>query len=895
MIRSRRLLFTFLCGLLLLPLAFPAAQTAPSAPVPATAGAGPSAPGRAPQPAAALPPGEAERLLRLLQDEASRAELIRTLQGLAAAAATVPAAPPAPAAAGPAPPPGAPSPPPAAAGPTPPRAAPAPVPPPAAAGPTPPPAAAGPAPSPPPAAAGPPPTPPPAAAGPMPAAPPSAAGPAAPPVAAGSAPGSAPAAAGAAPAGPAPAQAANGQAPAQPAQPAAPEILAPNTLGAQLLQGASQRLSGLSEQLVVTVQAIADLPSVMRWMSSVARDPVTQRRVLDAAWKLVLVLGLGLLAEWATARALARTRDALDARAPEEGEAFSRLRRVPLVVARLGLDLLPIAAFAIVSYGLVGAVRPLPTTEVVLLTVNNAYMASRAVMVASRMLLSPASPMLRLLPVGDETAAYITVWLRRITVVLVFAYATAEAGLQFGLPWSAYDSILRVSLLLVTLFLVIVILQNRTHVSDALRAPPLEEGARPDGTRRFMRAVRDRAADVWHILAIAWLIAAWGVWALEVQGGFWRLIRVSLVTLLVLLAAWVADLAMRRGLARAFRIRPELASRYPGLEARANRYLPMLKGIFSAIIALVAGLLLLEAWGLEAFSWFGQGKLGSRLVGSLASMGLTVLVAMAAWEAANAAIERHLQQLSRDAKAARSARVRTLLPMLRTVLMITIIVIVAFVILTEIGVNVAPLIAGAGVVGIAIGFGSQTLVRDVITGVFLLFEDAIAVGDVVQVGGLSGVVEQLSIRSIKLRAQDGSLHIVPFSAVTTVTNMTRDFAFAVLDVSVAYGEDTDRVTEVLKEVAQGMREDVKWRPVIRDDLDILGVERLADSGVVIRVRLKTDPIQRWAVAREMNRRIKRRFDELGIEIPYPHQKLVISREQDHHPAEPPRAEAQAKA
>jgi small-conductance mechanosensitive channel len=329
------------------------------------------------------------------------------------------------------------------------------------------------------------------------------------------------------------------------------------------------------------------------------------------------------------------------------------------------------------------------------------------------------------------------------------------------------------------------------------------------------------------------------------------------------------------------------------LEARANRYLPVLKGVFSFLIGGIAVLLLLEVWGLEAFAWFGAGKLGNRLVGSLASIGFTLLIALAAWEAANAAIQRHLEKLSRDAKAARSARVRTLLPMLRTALMITILVISGFIVLTEIGVNVAPLIAGAGVLGIAIGFGSQTLVRDIITGIFLLFEDALAVGDVVQVGGLSGVVEQLSIRSIKLRAQDGSLHIIPFSAVTTVTNMTRDFAFAVLDVSVAYGEDTDRVCEVLRDIATEMREDVKWRPAIRDDLDILGVERLADSGVIMRVRLKTEPSQRWAVAREMNRRIKKRFDELGIEIPYPHQKLVLERPEARHPVESGPAAAEA--
>jgi small-conductance mechanosensitive channel len=214
-----------------------------------------------------------------------------------------------------------------------------------------------------------------------------------------------------------------------------------------------------------------------------------------------------------------------------------------------------------------------------------------------------------------------------------------------------------------------------------------------------------------------------------------------------------------------------------------------------------------------------------------------------------------------------------------------ILVFVVLNILTEIGVNVAPLLAGAGVVGLAIGFGSQKLVQDVITGIFLLFEDAVAVGDVVLVSGLSGVVEHLSIRSIKLRAQDGSIHIVPFSAVTTVTNMTRDFSFAVVDVNVAYGEDTDRVVEVLQEIAAGLRADPKFGPVIRDELDMLGVERLAESGVLIRCRIKTDPLARWNIGREMYRRIKRRFDELGIEIPYPHQKLVIDRTEPPHPAE----------
>jgi small-conductance mechanosensitive channel len=667
---------------------------------------------------------------------------------------------------------------------------------------------------------------------------------------------------------------AEGAAPAAPAS-TEPALLAPNTLGAQLLQGASQRLAGFSDQLVATVQAIADLPAMLGWLTSLARDPITQARVLDASWKLFLVLGLGLLAEWAVMQALRRPRDWLDAHALSHDAGWARLKRLPLVLGRLCLDVVPIAAFALVSYGLIGAVRPLPSTQLVMLTANNAYIVSRVVMAAARMLLSPASSHLRILSVLDETAVYATIWLRRIVVVLVSSYAVAEAGLQFGLPWSAHDSILRMALLLVTLFLVIIILQNKQSVSDFLRAPELVEGEEPDQARRFFRMLRDRASDIWHLVAIAWLIAAWGVWALEIQSGFWRLLKVSFSTILILSLAKLADMAMRRVVQRAFRITPELAARYPGLEARANRYLPVLKGSATLAIGAIALLFLLESWGLEAFAWFGQGKLGNRLISSIVSITLTITLALVIWEGINAAIHRHLERLSRDAKAAQSARVRTLLPMLRTVLLAIILIYVVLSVLTEIGVNVAPLIAGAGVVGIAVGFGSQRLVQDVITGIFLLLEDAVAVGDVVQLGGLGGVVEHLSIRSIKLRAVDGSLHIIPFSTVTSVTNQTRDFAFAVIDVNVDYGEDTDHVAKTLREIAAEMRKDQRWRPVIRDDLDVMGVDKLGDSGVVIRVRLKTEPSQRWAVAREMNRRIKRRFDEMGIEFPDHHQKPML--------------------
>jgi small conductance mechanosensitive channel len=230
--------------------------------------------------------------------------------------------------------------------------------------------------------------------------------------------------------------------------------------------------------------------------------------------------------------------------------------------------------------------------------------------------------------------------------------------------------------------------------------------------------------------------------------------------------------------------------------------------------------------------------------------------------------------------------------MLRTVLGGAILVFVVLNALSQLGVNVAPLLAGAGVIGLAVGFGSQTLVRDVITGIFLLLEDAVAVGDVVQLGGLSGVVEHLSIRSIKLRATDGSVHIVPFSAVTTVTNMTRDFSFAVLEVTVGYGEDPDRVADALRDIAKEIRAEPKWGALIRDDIDVWGVEKLADSGLLIRARVKTEPSARWSVGREFNRRIIQRFDERGIQIPRPQPMVMVERAPPKPPEpEPPHGQA----
>jgi moderate conductance mechanosensitive channel len=195
--------------------------------------------------------------------------------------------------------------------------------------------------------------------------------------------------------------------------------------------------------------------------------------------------------------------------------------------------------------------------------------------------------------------------------------------------------------------------------------------------------------------------------------------------------------------------------------------------------------------------------------------------------------------------------------------------------LREAGFDIAPILAGAGVVGLAVGFGAQNLVRDVISGVFLLLEDQIRVNDVAVINGTGGQVEQINLRTTVLRGLDGTLYVFPNGSVTSLANMTHGFSYYLFDIGVAYKEDTDRVVEVLQEIANGMMHEEPYKQDILEPLEVLGVDKFADSAVIIKVRIKTMPIRQWVVGREMNRRIKKEFDRLGIEIPFPHMSLYF--------------------
>jgi small conductance mechanosensitive channel len=278
------------------------------------------------------------------------------------------------------------------------------------------------------------------------------------------------------------------------------------------------------------------------------------------------------------------------------------------------------------------------------------------------------------------------------------------------------------------------------------------------------------------------------------------------------------------------------------------------------------------SWHLIASS---MGKEELEGPGSLLSAVLTIaLVGMVfsmIWEGVNALLESMIEKHER----LNSSRFQTITPIIRNILMIALTIMSLMVILSELGINIMPLLAGAGVLGIAIGFGAQTLVKDFLTGLTVVFEDLLQIGDVVKIGDKFGLVEKITLRKVQLRDLDGTVHTVPFGDVTIVSNLTKEFSYYIFEVGVAYRENVDEVISVLKELDEVFREDEAYASRVLAPLEVLGLDRFDDSAVVIKARYKTQSHERWNVGREFNRRIKAAFDERNIEIPFPHQTIYF--------------------
>ncbi len=265
-------------------------------------------------------------------------------------------------------------------------------------------------------------------------------------------------------------------------------------------------------------------------------------------------------------------------------------------------------------------------------------------------------------------------------------------------------------------------------------------------------------------------------------------------------------------------------------------------------------------------AWLVTNGLQILLILALAYFGLRIL---------RSAIARSYRRYGKDKDEEQQKRLDTLSAVSLMAATVFVAAVAMVVVLGELGVALGPILTAAGVLGLAVGFGAQHLVQDVINGFFLLLDDQIRVGDVVTIGGKGGLVERVTLRLTVLRDLHGNVHFIRNGQIDIVTNMTKEYSRYVFDVGVAYRENVDEVIEVIKEVDEDMRNDEEFGSSILEPIEILGLDRFDDSAVVVRARTKTKPIKQWAVGREFNRRLKKRFDELDIEIPFPHQTIYF--------------------
>ena len=693
--------------------------------------------------------------------------------------------------------------------------------------------------------------------------------------------------------------------------------LTSNGLASQISHEASYWLVGISSGLRRSVVALLDYGSVLQWWRQRMLTASGRALIGQVIWSISISLLPALLLEYLSSRWLRRLRARIAARGVVDADAtqpelaekeraavhaeavaersgneaaiqvaerktdtargvrhaarhWTLLQRLPSAILRGLLTLVPLIVFVAVAAVLMSMFiddsTPQGRTVGALIDV---YLLCRGIVIASGFFLAPDAPGLRLIQIDDGAARFTHDWLVRIVCVAGAGSALAEAAVPLGMTDAAHDSILKAVALVVHVLLAIVILKCRVPVAAWIRESV-------QGRRSFV-LLANWVADVWAGLAVFFVLALWFVWALDVRNGYRTLFHLFGISVLVLVAARVVAIVAFGALGRIFHKEgsgDDLSDKSIA-HRHAYRYYPLMRRAVQAVIVVITLLALLQVWGLHVPSLFSSGGVGHRLASALITIAVAAAFAVIVWEGANVMVEQRLETWTTSGDRVRAARLRTLLPMMRTALFIVIAMVVVLTGLSEIGVNTAPLLASASIFGVALGFGSQKLVQDLITGIFLLMENAMQVGDSVTLAGVSGTVEYLSIRTVRLRGSDGSLFTVPFSSVSTVNNTNRGIGNAAVRVSIALGEDVNLAADTLKEIGASLREDDAFKDGILSDFSLWGVDAVDGSSVTLAGQIQCRDTARWGVQREFNRRIVDRFTERGIEIANPQRNFVI--------------------
>jgi small conductance mechanosensitive channel len=487
-----------------------------------------------------------------------------------------------------------------------------------------------------------------------------------------------------------------------------------------------------------------------------------------------------------------------------------------------------------------------------------------------RLLLSPEDRATRILPLSDENAQYGWVWLLRFAVYTAFYTAFIRFIWISTVSVSALSFIRGILLMIFPVMITIFLLQIAKEIKIRLDMTQDNEQEEAKEEKKF----RLWALRYWPIPSIAYVWAIFIFLLSNFQKGFRYLFLATMETIVTILALSLTFLLVSWMFKRFFTLNEKVSARFPGLEEKTNRYIIITKKALRVILVIIALGVMAQIWGIPISTYIAS-KTSATIILRALAIGITIGVVIAVMETSQFLSTYMLKELRKGKKREITQKRKTLIPVINTAIKIAAGFIGGIIILDRLGVNTTPILAGAGIVGLAVGFGAQTLVKDLINGLFILFEESIRVGDFAALGKNEGIVESVGLRKIILRDLYGNVHVIPNSAVAALTNMSKEFSRSVIDIGVAYKENVDEVIEILKQVAEEMQDDPEYGKNILEPLEVFGLHKFDDSAVVIRVRLKTKPLKQWGLKREYNRRVKKRFDELGIEIPFPHRTLYV--------------------
>lgn len=655
------------------------------------------------------------------------------------------------------------------------------------------------------------------------------------------------------------------------------EAAARPSLPTRIAQGTQDFVADMSTNAQTAVDELSGV------LSGHGMDPERRERLVSTLLGLAIVAAtsvvvfgvLRAIASYAYARI---DRWAAQPPPPLQGPLRAKVgvavvRRAGAMFGALLIDLIIVLLAGLAGYAVAMSVaepRGAITTAQSLFV--NAFVAVGVTRALIRGVFSTRYPTLRLFTMADDVASYWNARLGNIAAVIGYGLLVVEPLAQSLLSPALGKLLGLIIMVTAYIYAVHIIWRNRFVLRDHLRqrAQRTSIGSFGTGLRLLART--------WHLLAIGYFTVLLVVSQVDTDEALPFMVKATVQSVIAIGVGTLIILVLAGLLSRPIRLPEDLRRKLPMLEARVNAYVPATLRGFGILVRIVVVLFVLDAWRVFDLSNWVVSPAGTAAVRVVVNVAIVLMFAAIAWTVIASIIEHRLSM--QEGTAVPTARERTLLALFRNAALILILTMTVMVVLSQIGVDIAPLIAGAGVVGLAIGFGSQKLVQDIITGIFIQLENGMNQNDVVQVAGIFGTVEKITIRSVGVRTLDGGYHLIPFSSVDVVSNHMRDFSYHLGEYTISHRESVDDAVQHLRHAFDEMMQDELLAAEVLEDISIPGVTALNEKGATIRVLIKTTPGMQWAIQRGYNRLVKKHFNAAGIEIPYPHTVMYFGQDKN---------------